>query len=1030
MKNLHPAIVPSLKLLFLKAACIFFCLPLTLQAGTPNVSLQKSANKNSPKVFETVRYSIVVENTGTGAANDVVLSDVVPPGLQVTAISPGGSLSGGTITWNLGNLACQTVSVTLTAFADTSGSWGSYLEVRDSDDVRAFSDLAGAPSSSSNWFLLEGLAGYSVTSVNSVVAYFEYRNNHATDTIRAAFSNDGNMATQQGATVLPNLSTFFPNDQVRSWDITALSAWNYGSLSALALYVQHEEGGASGTRQAWMDRVWAVANIQSCGTSVWFDAVVTNSLYNGDVVNNTASATGSNFSPVGSPVASFTVLGPEMALTKTASPSLVAQGDLVEYTLSYRNFVSGLSVFDDFNNNYGQGIVNIPAWNAVHSNPEFWRNTNGTLSHSGCGYGLAYRSDTPNFANGTISVDILIGTGGGTGDTALVFLYQESGPLAGRFYKSKLYANCSGSPSGYCVDVQTSAWSQVCGNAPISSFNPNVWNNLKVVIQDYVFYVYVNDVLEFTCQDTTNWVNLPGKAGVYNDGNCNQYDNFRIGDDIQALGVRLWDTLPACVSYVGSVPAATVNGQLLSWNVGNVEGGQTGQVRYTVNTSGCAPGSVVPNLASLKAENSRLGTSASAITVILPVQKSVAPGQASPGDTVTYSIVYTATGGGTVVTDDHNDQTYAGRWRSQRGLNTSQVTEVAGGWLQFNSNVNDEFTAYGTLGRDGLVEADVYLREGQCNGLVLGYQGGSYYVLCMFIGFNANDDQWRLLYHNGSSTSTVFSSANTVIDPTNGSGNTWANLKVVREANTFRVYLNNTFIMTITDPANSLPGPGLQGYYNYGGDWRFDNFRWEPGFKSGVQVWDSVPANMSFVSATQGGTLNNGVVSWAVPNLSPGQSWTAQMVLRVSPSAPGGIINNTADVRLQAGALYDSGPVPLLVTVADVSLVKSVNQGTFTLGQTATYCFQWSSTGSDPADLVIWDTLPAILTYVGSTAPGSLQVFGPNNVVVWDLGSQAPGASGTVCVWARVDAYPFRPLDLQRQLWALLRRGPAWGKGP
>jgi uncharacterized repeat protein (TIGR01451 family) len=1006
-------------------------LPWGLQAGTPNVSLIKSSNKNSPKVFETVRYSIVVENTGTDTANNVVVTDLVPPGMQVTAISPGGALGGGTITWNLGNLACQTVSVTLTAFADTSGSWGSYLEVRDSDDVRAFSDLAGAPSSSSNWFLLEGLAGYSVTSVNSVVAYYEYRNNNATDTIRAAFSNEGNMATQEGVTVLPNLSALYPNDAVRSWDITGLGTWNYGSLSALALYVQHEEGGTSGTRQAWMDRVWAVANIQSCGTSVWFDAVVTNSLYNGDVVNNSATASGSNFGAVNSPNASFTVLGPELAVTKTAMPSLVAQGDLVEYILDYGNFVGGLSVFDDFNNNYGTGIVNIPNWNAVHSNPEFWRNTNGTLSHSGCGYGLAYRSDTPNFANGTVSVDVLIGTGGGTGDTALVFLYQDSGPLAGRFYKSKLYSGCGGSPSGYCIDVQTSAWSQVCGNAPISSFNPNAWNNLRVVIQDYVFYVYVNNVLEFTCQDSTNWVNLPGKAGVYNDGNCNQYDNFRIGDDIQALNVRLWDTLPACVSFVASTPTATVNGQLLSWNVGNMDGGQTGQIRYSVNTASCAPGTVVPNLASAKADNSRPRTDDSAITIILPVQKSVSPGTASPGDTVTYSIVYTATGGGTVVTDNHNDSSYAGRWRSQRNLNTAQVTEVAGGYLQFNSNVNDEFTAYGTTGRDGLVEADVYLREGQCNGLVLGYQGGRYYTLCMFIGYSPNDDQWRLNYYNGASSSTVASSAATVvIDPTNGSGNVWVNLKVIREANSFRIYLNNAYVMTLVDAANNLPGPGLQGYYNYGGDWRFDNFRWEPGYKSGVVVWDSVPANMSFVSATQGGTLTGGVVNWSVPNLSAGQSWTAQMVLRVSPSAPGGVINNTAYTQLQAGAQYNSGPIPLVVSVADVSLVKSVNQGTFVLGQTATYCFTWASTGSDPANVVIWDTLHPILTYIGSTAPGSLQVLGGNNVVVWNLGSQAPGANGSVCVWARVDAYPFRPLDLQRQFWALLRREPAWGSGP
>jgi uncharacterized repeat protein (TIGR01451 family) len=179
---------------------------------------------------------------------------------------------------------------------------------------------------------------------------------------------------------------------------------------------------------------------------------------------------------------------------------------------------------------------------------------------------------------------------------------------------------------------------------------------------------------------------------------------------------------------------------------------------------------------------------------------------------------------------------------------------------------------------------------------------------------------------------------------------------------------------------------------------------------------------MSFVSANQGGILSGGMVNWSVPNLSAGQSWTAQMVLRVAPAAPGGVINNWASTQLQAGAQYSAGPVPLIVSVADVSLVKSVNQGTFMLGETATYCFQWTSSGSDPANVVIWDTLNPILTYIGSTAPGALQVIGGNNVVVWNLGPQAAGNSGSVCVWARIDAYPFNPFDLNRQFFAALGR--------
>ncbi len=49
---------------------------------------------------------------------------------------------------------------------------------------------------------------------------------------------------------------------------------------------------------------------------------------------------------------------------------------------------------------------------------------------------------------------------------------------------------------------------------------------------------------------------------------------------VAAPNVPLWDTIPGCVSYIGSNPAATQNGSLLSWNLGNINSGSNGSVTW------------------------------------------------------------------------------------------------------------------------------------------------------------------------------------------------------------------------------------------------------------------------------------------------------------------------------------------------------------------------------------------------------------------------------------------------------------------
>src|SRR2546425_496043 len=55
---------------------------------------------------------------------------------------------------------------------------------------------------------------------------------------------------------------------------------------------------------------------------------------------------------------------------------------------------------------------------------------------------------------------------------------------------------------------------------------------------------------------------------------------------------------------------------------------------------------------------------------------------------------------------------------------------------------------------------------------------------------------------------------------------------------------------------------------------------------TGLVLTDTVPANTTFVSATAGGTLASGVVTWSVGNLAAGATGSVQMILRTTSPLP------------------------------------------------------------------------------------------------------------------------------------------------
>lgn len=75
-------------------------------------------------VKAAITYTLTYENTGSAAAESVVLTDALPPGLDWVAAQPTAAVSGNSVTWSLGTLQPrETGSVQLVALPQSSGTY-------------------------------------------------------------------------------------------------------------------------------------------------------------------------------------------------------------------------------------------------------------------------------------------------------------------------------------------------------------------------------------------------------------------------------------------------------------------------------------------------------------------------------------------------------------------------------------------------------------------------------------------------------------------------------------------------------------------------------------------------------------------------------------------------------------------------------------------------------------------------------------------------------------------------------------------
>jgi len=168
-----------------------------------------------------------------------------------------------------------------------------------------------------------------------------------------------------------------------------------------------------------------------------------------------------------------------------------------------------------------------------------------------------------------------------------------------------------------------------------------------------------------------------------------------------------------------------------------------------------------------------------------------------------------------------------------------------------------------------------------------------------------------------------------------------------------------------------------------------------PSIASSVTVTDAVPAGATFVSASNGGVTNAGIVTWSLGSMASG----AVSNLTLTVTAPvSGSLTNIASVGSPTGDpnLTNNLTPPVITTVtpvADVGIGKS-GPAAATFNTNIVYTISVTNFGPSTASgILVTDSLPVGVAFVSAVPVTSTNALGQ---VIWSLGNLAAGSTSNL----------------------------------
>jgi uncharacterized repeat protein (TIGR01451 family) len=931
-----------------------------------DVGISKTDGADPVAAGNNLTYTILVTDQGPSDATGVLLTDPIPAGTSFVSADGGGSLSGGTVSWNIGSMtsgSSQTFHVTVhvdpSRVADLSNTASVSSTTTDPNAVNdtateptavaVTGDLSVTKTDGSATALAGGSTTYTITLQN-LGASTVPAGAVVTDTIPAGTSGDETEANCDiflGDLTCTTAAALAPGDSV-SWQVSldVPSGFGAATLSNTALLTSSPIADSDATNDADTDTDGIVcatdlsvtksdsADPVTAGTDLTYTLVATN-----DGPSDATGVVVTDAVPVGTTFVSADGGGLEAAGTVTWNLGALSNGasTTVHVTVHVDSArTTGLSNTaniggDEPDANSANDSATETTSVATSADLSITKTDDADPVTAGADltYTMTVTNNGPSDATGVVVTDAI--------PAGTTFVSADNGGVESAGTVSwAVGALADGATSTLHVVVHVNA-------GRIADLS-----NTALVEGDQLDTDATNDsATESTAVSASADLSITKSDSA---------DPATVGTDLtytivatnngpsDATGVTITDPLPAGTTFVSADNGGVESVGTVSWSVGSLANGASKTLRVTVHVN-AARTTDLSNTASVTgneedsdiSDNSATETTAVAGAADLSITKTDSADPVTAGADLTYTIV--------VKNDGSSD--------------ASGVT------------VTDPVPTGTTF-----VSAD---NSGTESAGIVTWNVGA-------LADGASTTLHVVVHVDAGRTADLSNTASVVGDQSDPDG--------TNDSATESTAVTTATDLSITKTDSADPATG-------GTDLTYTLVATNngPSDATGVTVTDPIPAGTSFVSADNGGVEAGGTVTWTIGALTNGASNTLHVTVHVN-AARTAELSNTATVignETDPDATNDDATEATSVqSDADASVSVSDALDPVAIGNDVTYSIVAANGGpSDASAVTVTNPVPAGASFVSATpSQGSCaQLAG---IVTCALGTLAPGATATI----------------------------------